>query len=1053
MSLRHPVTVLILTIALLIFGTYSYVNMGVERMPNVEFPIVVVVTAMEGASPAIMDNDVTDVLEARINTIEGIKNISSSSYEGRSVIVVEFELDRNVDFAAADVRGKVSMAAGLLPDECGDPQVDKFDPSNMPIMNVAVESDGRTDMKAISRYADSVVTERLQTVTGVGGVQLAGFRDREIRIWVNTDSLEAYGVTTKDIKNAVYDRHVELPAGRIETGTREYGIRLEGEYRSVAELSYVPVAYRNGTIIRLRDVARIEDDFQDKRSESLYEGNPTIMMQVRKQKGANEVALAREVRRRIEELNETAPRGVRLVVVQDSSQFILRSMNGVLGDIILAVCLTSAIMFLFLRTFRATAVAVITIPVCLLGSLSVLYWMGITINNVSMMGMSLAVGMVVDATSVVMENISRHRSMGKSPVQAAKDGTGEVGFAVIAGAATTLAVFIPISFMGGMMGRFFNAFAITVAMTISISLLMSVTLTPFLCSHLLGRERDGAAQRALEAPFALLERAYRGALAAAVRHRSGVIVSALLIFAAGMMTARTLGSEFVPNEDQGRLRIQMELPADSSLEVTERVMGEMIDVVKADPRVAYTYGVAGSGQGEEVYRGSLNIELIDKKRRESSSVIMGQLRRRLVSFRDVDIKMGSWGGSDITLVIQGPTSEALAEIGEKIKDDLAKNARGLVDITTDLQMNKPRINLDLNRALADDLGVSIRDLSDELNAWFGGVKSGSFNDGGYRYDIRIRADREMRDDPSQVRNTLVRTAGGQVIRADGLVTSSIGQSPNVIKRYNRQRSLQIGANVEGISPGEGIAIMQEVFRKYAPQDGTYNMVPAGDSENMRESFHYLSIALAFAILLVYIVMAIQFESFLHPFTVMFSLPLMTAGSFGLMYLGGIRVNVMSFMGLILLVGVVVNNAILLVDFINQLRGRGMKKVEAVVEAGPLRLRAILMTTVSTMIGNLPVALALSEGGEMRQPMSVAVIGGLFTSTMLTLFVIPVIYLIFDDVKDRVSGRIHRYKAYLRFKARRSRAPRGLSRTPAGMSAAEGDQGLREPEMTAVKQNA
>ncbi len=343
-------------------------------------------------------------------------------------------------------------------------------------------------------------------------------------------------------------------------------------------------------------------------------------------------------------------------------------------------------------------------------------------------------------------------------------------------------------------------------------------------------------------------------------------------------------------------------------------------------------------------------------------------------------------------------------------------------------MNKPRINLNLNRALADDLGVNIRDLSEELETVFGGTLSGTFSEDGDRYDIRIRAEKEGRDDPDKVFNTLVRTASGQVIRADGIVTSSIGNAPNVIKRYNRQRSLQIGANVEGISPGEGMAIMEEVFRKYAPQDGMYSMVPAGDSENMKESFHYMSIALVFAILLVYIVMAIQFESFLHPFTVMFSLPLMTAGSFGLLYVIGLRLSVMSFMGIILLVGVVVNNAILLVDFINQLRARGMKKVEAVKAAGPLRLRAILMTTFSTMIGNLPVALALSEGGEVRQPMSVAVIGGLFTSTMLTLLVIPVLYLVFDDMKDRVAGRIHRLRAYRRLKEMRvatARAAKGI----------------------------
>ena len=1014
-SLRRPVTVLICTIALIVFGTYSYMNMGVERMPNVEFPVVVVRTTMEGASPAIMDNDVTDVLEARINTIEGIKNMSSSSYEGRSLIVIEFELGRDVDDAAADVRGKVSMASNALPDDCEDPQVDKYDPADRPIMNIAVKSDGRTDMKTLSRFVDKIVTERLQTVKGVGSIQLAGFRDREIRVWLNTDSLEAYGITTKDIKNAIYNKHVELPAGRIETGTKEYGIRLQGEYSSVAELEYLPIAVRNGAVIRLRDIARIEDAFEDQRSTSLYENKPTIMVQVRKQKGANEVALSRLVRQRIEDLNRNAPPGASLVVVQDNAKFILSSMNGVFWDIIFSIMLTSVIMFVFLRTLRATFIAVITIPVCLLGSLSMLYWMGITINNMSMMGLSLAVGMVVDATTVVMENITRHRDQNKTAYRASAEGAAEVAFAVLAGAATTLAVFVPVAFMGGMMGRFFNSFGVTVATTISISLIISLTLTPFLCSRLLGRKKESKVQKKLEAPFLWLEEKYTGALRFAVFHRKTILVGALALFMLGIGFASILGTEFFPSEDQGRLRVQAELPADSSLEVTDRVIKAMVETIQKDPAVAYTYGVVGSGAGQEVYKGNINIELVDRGSRPRAGIVMKRLRGKLEAFRDVDIKMGTWGGSDIELVVQGPTSESLALIGDEIKKDLAEHARGLVDITTDLQMNKPRINLSLNRALADDLNINIRDLSDELLTWFGGDNQGTFNDNGYRYDIRLRAESGNRSDPSKVLNTLVSTLSGHTIRADGLVRSSIGMAPNVIKRYNRQRSLQIGANVEGISPGEGIAIMEEVFRKYAPQDGTYSMTPSGDSENMKESFGYMAIALIFAIILVYMVMAIQFESFLHPFTVMFSLPLMTAGSFGLLALTGLRLSVMSYMGVILLVGVVVNNAILLVDFINQLREQGMSKTEAVLKAGPLRLRAILMTTVSTMVGSLPVAMGLSEGGEIRQPMSVAVIGGLFTSTMLTLLVIPVVYLVLDDIADVVKGRINRYRAYMRLR--------------------------------------
>ncbi|MDO4988700.1 MAG: efflux RND transporter permease subunit [Synergistes sp.] len=1015
-SLRRPVTVLILTIAVVVFGIYSYTHMGVERMPNVEFPIVVVRTNMDGASPAIMDNDVTDVLEARINTIEGIKNISSSSYEGRSVIVVEFELDRNIDFAAADVRGKVSMATNRLPDDCDDPQVDKYDPSDRPIMNIAVKNDGRTDAKNLSRYVDKIVTERLQTVKGVGSVQLAGFRDREMRVWVRPDSLESYGLTTKDIKNAIYNKHVELPAGRVETDTREYGIRIEGEYASAAELEYLPIAVRNGAVIRLRDVARIEDGFEDKRSSSIYEGKPTIMVMVRKQKGANEVELSRLVRKRIAELNENAPAGTSLMVVSDNARFIVASMNGVFWDIVLSVCLTSIIMFVFLRTLRATFIAVITIPVCLLGSLSVLYWMGITINNMSMMGLSLAVGMVVDATTVVMENITRHKEGGKNAMHAAQDGSAEVAFSVVAGAATTLAVFVPVAFMGGMMGRFFNAFGITVATTISMSLLISITLTPFLCSRILGRNAPQTPfQKRLESPFIWLEERYSASLRYAVYHRKTVMICAVAMFAAGIAFASSLGTEFFPSEDQGRLRVQVELPADTSLEVTNRVTKEMVDMIQQDSAVAYTYGVVGSGAGEEVYKSTLNIELIDSKLRPRAAVVMKRLRAKLSRFRDADIKMGTWGGSDITLVIQGPTSEALAEIGDMIKKDLEEHAVGLVDITTDLQMKKPRINLALNRALADDLNISIRDLSDEMLTWFAGDTAGSFNEGGYRYDITVRSETKGRNEPGKVMKTLIRTKTGEIIPAEDLVKVSIGMAPNVITRYDRQRSLKIGANVEGISPGEGIAIMESVFKKYAPQDGTYSMVPTGDSESMKESFGYMMTALIFAIVLVYIVMAIQFESFVHPLTVMFSLPLMTAGSFGLLALTGLRISVMSFMGIILLVGVVVNNAILLVDFINQLRNAGDDKVTAVIKAGPLRLRAILMTTTSTLIGSLPVALALSQGGETRQPMSVAVIGGLFTSTLLTLLVIPVVYLILDDIIDKLRLKVRRFRAYSRYK--------------------------------------
>ena len=1041
-ALKRPVTVIIATLALIIFGVFSLNTMGVERMPNVDFPYVVITTTMEGASPAVMDNDVTDVLEEQINTIDGIKNINSSSYEGSSVIAVEFELDKDVDVAAADVRAKVNLAKGSLPDEADDPVVDKFSFSDMAIMTIAVISDA--DESTTSTYVDKVARQRLQTVKGVGNAQAVGLREREIRIWLNPSALQARNLTASDVKNAINEKHVELPAGRIESDSQEYGIRLAGEYTSVEALRDMAVARVDGALVRLRDVARVEDGFTDRRTVALYNGKPTILIQIRKQRGTNEVELAQGVRRMVDRLQATAPKGITLDVVYDSSVFIQRSMSGVKGDILIGIMMTSVIMFLFLRTVRATFVAVITIPVCLLGSMVVLKSLGITINNMTMLGLSLAVGMVVDSTTVVMENVHRHREMGKTGMRSAADGTSEVGFSVLAGAATTMAVFLPVAFMSGIIGRFFYTFGITVAMTILISLVLSLTLTPFLCSRILGRQKDTRLSRIMEAPLIGLEKLYSGLLKRVVRHRVITILVAIGVFASGIWMSGKLGSEFFPNEDRGSFKIDFELPADASLQQTEAFLLAAGDLVGQDPRVSYTYGTAGSGQGGEVYKGTLNVELVPRKERPPFFVVMGEYRQKFSVFRDVDVIMGNWGGSDISLMLQGSSSEELAKIGEAMKEDLLERSTGLVDITTDLRMNKPRINLEIDRNLADDLGISIRDLSTEIKTYFGGTKSGSYKEGGYRYDIRLRADEGDRNTPEKVSAIAIRGGDGSLIKLPGLINPMIEMAPNVIKRYNRQRSLEIGANTSGISPGEGIVQMEEVFKKYAPADGSVTMSPAGDTESMKESFASLTTALAFAILLVYMVMAVQFESFLHPLTVMFSLPLMTAGAFGLLLLAGVRLSVMSFMGIILLVGIVVNNAILLVDFTNQRREQGLDKVSAILEAAPLRMRPILMTTLSTMVGMLPIALGLSEGGEIRQPMSVAVIGGLITSTLLTLVVIPVIYLVIDDISDKTKRMFSKISAVVR--GRRMAASGSLPKRSIALERSEQAQWIQKKRL-------
>ncbi|HOO62431.1 MAG TPA: efflux RND transporter permease subunit [Synergistaceae bacterium] len=1011
-ALRRPVTVLIGMIALLLFGYVSLTQMGIARMPDIDFPIVVVVTTMEGASPAIMDNDVTDVLEEEINSISGIEAITSYSYEGRAITVVEFELGRDIDGAAADVRDKVSIAQAQLPDEADAPTVQKYSPMDSPVLTLAVLGNAKEKEKTF--FVDNVLKQQIQTVTGVGTVDLAGFRERQIRIWLDPNQLESRGLTATDVRRAIQAKHVELPAGRLETATTEFGIRVEGEYSSVESLAQLPLANRNGTVIRLRDVARVEDGFEELRSFATYNGEPAILVQVKKQRGANEVATAEKIRQRLEEIEGQIPEGIRLQIVGDESLFIRRSMEGVRSDILVAVGLTSLIMLLFLNTLRAMFVTVVTIPVCLLGSMLILRSMGITINNLTMMGLSLAVGMVVDATTVVLENIHHHLEHGEKPIPAASLGTSEVGFSVLGGSATTLAVFLPVAFMEGIIGRFFYDFGMTVAVTILMSLTLSLTLTPYLCSRLL-RANRGWFGRVMDVPLGLLERGYAWLLGKAVRHRFITLVFAGGIFALGIFFASQLGSTFFPTEDNGEFTVSFELPTGSSLEESERIFRELDERLRKSSLVAYTYGTVGMGTGQEVNKGDISVELIPRNQRPNAKEIMNEFRQQFSVYKDVIITLTTWD-ADVSITLVGNSTEELAALAETMKKDLARDNR-LMDVTSSIQLENPRVVANINRELADDLGVSVRDLSTEIQAYFGGLKAGVFKDGGYRYDIQLQAEKNNRASLEDIERIIIPTHDGNLIRIADVVNLRKTVAPNVITRYQRQRSIEVQANVQGISTGEGTVLVEEAFARNAPENGSIQLLHTGSSKHQKQSFVSLINAIGASIILVYMVMAIQFESFIYPLMVMFALPLTTAGAFGLLLLTGQDMSVMSLMGIILLIGIVVNNAIILVDFAKQESARGANPLEAMLKAAPRRLRPILMTACSTMIAQIPLALGLSEGGEIRQPMAIAVIGGMFSSTLLTLLVIPAVYIIIGNTAERIAKF---FRAFRMFRIRRKR---------------------------------
>lgn len=1008
LSIRRPVTTLTVMAAFVIFGVIAYSKMGIDQFPKTDLPFVTVTTILVGANPAVIDQEVTDILEEEINTINGIKTLLSKSYEGVSQIFIEFELEKNVDVAAEEVRAKVNIAKRKLPDGIEEPIVDKLDLGAAPVLNIAVF--GSADYKDLAYYADKTLKNQLISVIGVGSVSLGGLRDRQIRVWINPEKLEAYGITPQEVIGAIKIKHVEMPGGRIETDKKEYSIKIEGEYPSADSLKKLAIAERNGAVIRLCDVGRVDDGFEDYRTVVEYNGQTAIGLEVRKQSGANTVQAAQAIKEKLAEISKQTPPGINVEIAFDASRFIEESIKGAGFDLIFGVILTALIMYLFLRNVRITFISVVSIPISLVGSFVAMNALNFTANFMTMMALSLAVGMVIDDAIVVLENIFRHVENGAEPMQAASKGTDEVGFAVIAATSSIAAVFIPVAFMKGIIGRMFYQFGMTIALSIVISLLVSLTLTPFLSSRLIKhRKSHNKLYVLLENFFVGLENVYRQVLGWAVNHRAVVVGLALAAFAGGLVMAKFIGNEFVTKADESRFQISAELPTGTSINQTVQRLREIQKIVLSQPEVKNVYSSIGTGANTEVNIASTIVVLIPKgERTVSQQQIMNRLRDKFAGFTDMIYSIENLNPLgqrevDLEYVIKGPTIEELAAVSGKIIEDL-KKIDGFMDVDSNLRLTKPEVKIEINRKLADDLGVDARSISNEIYSLFGGVDAAQYNEGGYRYTIRVQGASDFRDLPDDLKKVVVRNRAGQIIKAENLFNYEIEEGPNVINRYNRGRAVTFYANLQGISQGVAMQKLEEIVQKHLPKNSGWSAVQSGMTKTKVETFGYLFQALLVAILVIYMVLAIQFESFIHPFTVMFSLPLTTVGVFGALLITGMTLNIFSMIGVIMLVGIVTRNSIMLVDFANQARNRGMDKVSAMLSAGPIRLRPILMTAIAMIIGVLPVALGRSEGGEMRAPMAVAVIGGMISSTFLTLLVIPAIYLLLDDAIEWVGKK-------------------------------------------------
>jgi hydrophobe/amphiphile efflux-1 (HAE1) family protein len=1009
-SIKRPVMTILLTLAVLFFGITGYLNMGVDLYPEVDLPIVSVISILPGADPDIIDSDVTDVIEEEINAIEGVKEITSMSYESQSIIVVQFVLSKDVDVGAQEIRDKINQAKANLPDDLEEPIVQKVDTASEPIMWVSVSTSG--DYQRAAKYADEILKPRLQTVPGVGSIVLGGYREREIRIWLNPEALEARGLAPSDVATAIGTKHIEMPAGRIEQTKKEWVVKIQGEFETVTDMEELVVATMDETVVRLKDVAKVVDGSEDFRSVAHFNGMPTIGLGIRKQSGTNTVEVIESVKDTLLGIQPNVPEGILLDVAYDTSKFIKNSLNDVLIDLLIGALLTSLVMMVFLRSVRLTIISIIAIPTSIIATFAAMNAMDFTINNMTMMAMSLAIGLVIDDAIVVLENIFRHIEKGERPFVAASTGSSEVGFAVIATTLAILAVFIPVAFMQGIIGRFFLQFGLSVAFAVTCSSLVALTLVPMMCSRLLG---DRIKQ--LEGPFLIFEKGFSGMenlykklLDLALKNRWKTISLAIGFFIFGLLLLNFVPTAFMTEPDRSEFMVRFELPTGTSVEEVERHLQTYEKKVLAHEEVDKLFAATGFMGG--VNSGILFVLLKPTDERDiSQNEMMAVMRSELHGLVEnsivlvdyvSDIGGGTSRNAEIQFVLMGPSVEDLAVVTSKIVADLNEQG-GFIDVDTDLRLDKPEFQIEINRDLADDLNVSVYSILENFNILFGGSDVGTFKEGGHRYDIRLRAAPEFRSDPKDLLNTAVRSNTGQLVKSANLINVIEGTGPNMIARTDRSRSVNIFANLDGIALGEAMERITLAAEKYVPEDPAWSTKWGGRTDTMKESFGYMFMALVIAMMMIYVILGSQFESFVHPFTVLMAVPLAIAGSFGFLLLTGMNLDIMAFIGIIMLTGIVAKNAILLVEFTNQQREKGMDRESALRLAGPVRLRPILMTAFTTIASVIPVVLAISEGGEQRAPMGATVIGGMITATFLTLLVIPCVYSVMDDLTIKIRN--------------------------------------------------
>ncbi|OEF97647.1 efflux RND transporter permease subunit [Desulfuribacillus alkaliarsenatis] len=1017
-SINRPVAITMLVIAIVILGMVSVTKLNVDLYPDLVFPMALVITSYDGASPHEVENLVTRPLEEVLGTIENLKDVQSVSQPGSSQVMIEFNWGTDMDFAVLDIRERVDMVKAMLPEDANDPMVLKLDIGAMPIQMIGLS--GGHDIVQLKEVAEDVIKPRLERVPGVASVGITGGKSREIQVVVDPERLNAYGLTLSQVSQTLMSENITLPGGDIEKGTRELYVRMDGEFKSSQDISEVIFHLANGSQIKLKDFAEVKDGFRETKQVTRMNGIASIEINIFKQTDANTVQVSNQVTRALEQLINSGqlPSNMEMTPVFDQAMFIQGTIDTVIRNIIIGGVIALFVLYLFLRNFRSTLVISLAMPFAIIATFTMLYFAGQTLNMMTLGGLALGVGMMVDSAIVVLENIYRHRQLGKGNIEAAKVGASEVGLAVLAASFTTIAVFLPIVFVDGMAAQFFQALGLTVSISIFASLMVALTLIPMLASRLLKVESEQKSRKIIDAFGNLIELLtikYKGLLRWALSRRKTVVFATLILLIASMVLVPFVGTEFIPVMDMGEMTVDITMPKGTIVDETERITNMIEEYVYGIPELDTVFTTIGASGGMDfsgatvTERANLFVKLVPLHERvRSTSEVVEELRAQVnaLDIPDAEIRireadaMGDMG-APLQIRVQGDDLDILQEIAYVVTEEV-KLVDGTREVKHNMEEGRPELLMTFDRERLARYGISNNQIMTTVRTAFQGQVATRLKLAGEEIDVRVIYPEQQRQTITDLEQLSIRSQIGIEVPLYELVSIEEVTGPSQIYRQSQVRQITVESGIHGRDLGSVMNDIRDQLDQLAIPEG-YHIIYGGQSEEMMSAFADLLLALILAIILVYIIMAAQFEAFTYPFIIMFSLPATFIGVVVGLFVTGRPLSVTAFIGIIMLAGIVVNNAIVLVDYINRLRAEGMDRNEAILQAGPVRLRPILMTTLTTVLALIPLAIGWGEGAEAQAPMATVVVFGLSFSTLITLVLIPVVYTLFDDLERKVRG--------------------------------------------------